>query len=58
MSISWKNNEEELDLIKLDTEGTEHLILKHANIILEKFKPIVICETLYNTIEPELGNNI
>lgn len=49
-----ENNEEKIDLIKLDTEGTEHLILKHANIILEKFKPIVICETLYNTIEPEL----
>ena len=43
-----------IDLIKMDTEGTENLILENADTILLKMKPIIICETLYNTIEPEL----
>tara|TARA_B100000963_G_C22546348_1_gene634599 strand:- start:341 stop:1237 length:897 start_codon:yes stop_codon:yes gene_type:complete len=43
-----------IDLIKIDTEGTEHLILKNADVILSQMKPIVICETLFNTIEAEL----
>ena len=47
-------NEGKIDLIKMDTEGTEHLILKHAHSILENIKPIIICETLFNTIEPDL----
>jgi FkbM family methyltransferase len=46
--------ENSIDLIKMDTEGTEHFILEHANNILRDMKPIVICETLFNTIEPEL----
>lgn len=45
---------ESIDLVKMDTEGTEHLILNHADIILKQVKPIIICETLFNTIEPEL----
>lgn len=47
-------NEEAVDLIKMDTEGTEHLILKHSTFVLERMKPIIICETLYDTIEFEL----
>jgi FkbM family methyltransferase len=43
-----------VDLIKMDTEGTEHLILEHAGFVLETMKPIVICETLFNTIEKDL----
>ncbi len=46
-----KNN---IDLIKMDTEGTEYFILEHAGDILKEMKPIVICETLFNTIESEL----
>jgi FkbM family methyltransferase len=46
--------EDSIDLIKLDTEGTEHLILNHATSVLTQMKPIVICETLFNTIEAEL----
>jgi hypothetical protein len=38
----------------MDTEGTEHLILKCADVILEQMKPIFICETLYGAIESEL----
>ncbi|PLW93068.1 MAG: hypothetical protein C0592_07535 [Marinilabiliales bacterium] len=43
-----------IDLVKMDTEGTEHLILESADVILEQMKPIFICETLFDTIEPEL----
>jgi FkbM family methyltransferase len=46
--------ERNIDLIKMDTEGTEHLILQEANTVLSEMKPIIICETLFNTIEPEL----
>ncbi len=38
----------------MDTEGTEHLILEHSHSVLEKFKPIIICETLFDTIESDL----
>ena len=48
------NSETSIDLIKMDTEGTEHFILEHASNVLRDMKPIVICETLFNTIEPEL----
>jgi len=43
-----------VDLIKMDTEGTEHLILKNASQVLGTMKPLIICETLFNTIEAEL----
>lgn len=43
-----------VDLIKLDTEGAEYQILSGAIHTLKKFKPIVICETLFNRIEKEL----
>jgi FkbM family methyltransferase len=41
------------DLIKMDTEGTENLVLSGSQKILAS-KPIIICETLFNTIEAEL----
>ena len=43
-----------VELIKLDTEGTEHLILKAAEKALSNSRPIIICETLFHVIEPEL----
>ena len=43
-----------IDLIKLDTEGTENIILENSRETLSKYQPIVICETLYNTIESEI----
>lgn len=49
-----ENKEKNIDLIKIDTEGTENLILSQADVILDKMKPIIICETLYNVIESEL----
>jgi FkbM family methyltransferase len=41
------------DIIKIDTEGTENLILAESKEVLDR-KPIVICETLYDKIESEL----
>jgi len=49
-----EHHEETIDLIKMDTEGTEHLILEQSKYILQHMKPIIICETLFNTIENEL----
>ena len=43
-----------IDLMKLDTEGCEDLILRNASITIEKFKPIIICEILFDRIESEL----
>lgn len=42
------------DLIKIDTEGTEHLILGAAKKTIEKARPIIICEILFNRIESKL----
>ncbi|KJD31531.1 hypothetical protein PK35_14065 [Tamlana nanhaiensis] len=47
-------NLDKIDLIKMDTEGTEISILKASKETIVKHQPIVICETLYNTIEAEL----
>jgi FkbM family methyltransferase len=49
-----ENNIQQIDLMKLDTEGTEYSILKHAAKTLSTFKPTVICETLFNSNEEEL----
>ncbi len=51
VEITSENN---IDLIKLDTEGTEDLILINSDRVLRLMKPIIICETLYNKIESEL----
>jgi FkbM family methyltransferase len=43
-----------IDLIKIDTEGTEDKILKNSGDLLHRDRPIVICETLFNKIEDKL----
>ncbi len=43
-----------IDLIKIDTEGTEHLILKNASNVFTKLRPILISETLFQKNEVEL----
>ena len=45
------NNEDTIDLIKMDTEGTENLILEKSVFILGEMRPIIICETIFNKIE-------
>lgn len=41
-------------LIKVDTEGTEDMILTGAFRYIEKHHPIIICETLFNKIESRI----
>lgn len=48
------NDIKKIDLIKMDTEGTENLILESSDFVLKEMKPVIICETLFNVIEPEL----
>lgn len=47
-------NEQGIDLIKMDTEGTEFRILDKCDKILKQMKPIIICETIFNSHESEL----
>ena len=49
-----ENHIQSIDLIKMDTEGTENLILENATYVLDTMKPIIICETLFHMIENEL----
>lgn len=49
-----QNQNDLVDLIKMDTEGTEHYILKSADVLLKNHKPIIICETLFKANEKEL----
>lgn len=49
-----EQNLECLDVIKIDTEGTEQYILAHATETITKFQPIVICEVLPGKIEKEI----
>lgn len=42
------------DLMKIDTEGTENLVLEGAAATIREHKPIIICETLFNKIEAQL----
>jgi FkbM family methyltransferase len=48
------NDENGVDLIKMDTEGTEHSILLGGHNVLTDHKPIVICEILFDKIENDL----
>lgn len=43
-----------VDLIKMDTEGTEDSILRGSSNTIAKDKPIIICETLFNQIESDI----
>lgn len=45
---------DKFDLIKIDTEGTENLVLEGAAETIRNHKPIIICETLFNKIEGKL----
>jgi len=49
-----KTQNTSIDLIKIDTEGTEHRILSGADELLRKHAPIIICETLFRVIEDKL----
>jgi FkbM family methyltransferase len=49
-----KNSILTVDLIKIDTEGTEDIILEGSEETILKFHPIIICETLFGKIENRL----
>lgn len=48
------NAKEKIDLIKLDTEASEHLVLAGAKKVLSEHRPIIQCEILKGNIEKEL----
>ncbi|PHS68080.1 MAG: hypothetical protein COB12_02360 [Flavobacterium sp.] len=50
------NKIENIDIIKIDTEGTEVDILKSGKNEIKQYQPIIICETLFNTTENELDD--
>lgn len=52
-SVITSNDIKQIDLIKLDTECTEHLILESSLDVINKFQPIIICE-VYDVIEKEV----
>lgn len=43
-----------IDLVKLDTEATEHLVLAGASKMLSEDKPIIFCEVLPGKVEKEI----
>lgn len=43
-----------VDLMKIDTEGTEHHVLHGARRCLERDRPVIICEVLRGLTEPAL----
>lgn len=47
-----------VDLIKLDTEATEHLVLDGAREVITKFKPVILCEVLPGRVEEEIDRLI
>ena len=53
-SFVEKKDLNQIDLIKIDTEATEDLVLMGMLNTLQKFKPILICEVLFNRIESKV----
>lgn len=50
------NNIKSIDLIKLDTEETEHLIIREGLNSLRKFEPIIICEVFSKDMAAHLND--
>lgn len=50
-SFVAKNNISRVDLMKIDTEATEHFVLEGAKKTIERDEPIVICEVLKGRTE-------
>ncbi|MCL0072911.1 FkbM family methyltransferase [Dehalococcoidia bacterium] len=53
------NNIPKVDLIKIDTERTEHYVLEGARHIIVRDEPVIICEVLKGTersLQPALGH--
>lgn len=49
-----ENNISQIDLMKLDTEETEHLIIKKGVETIKRFNPIIICEVF----SPQMADDL
>ena len=49
-----ENKLPKIDLVKLDTEATEHLVLEGAWTMLSRDKPVIFCEVLPGKVEKEI----
>lgn len=45
-----------VDLIKIDAEALDHIVLQSTQEILDRDKPVIICEVLYTDIDHRLGD--
>ena len=52
------HNLQSIDLIKMDTEATEHLVLDGARASINRFRPFIICEVLPGKVEMEIQQRI
>ena len=55
-SFATEHSIQKVDLLKLDTEGTENVILDGGRELIARDKPIIISEVLPGKIERELDN--
>jgi FkbM family methyltransferase len=44
-----------IDLIKIDTEASEHLVFEGGINVLKNFRPIIFCEVIPNKIETQIN---
>ena len=49
-----KNVVTKIDLMKVDTEGTEDKVFEGGDNSISKFRPVIICEVLSNLLEDKL----
>jgi len=49
-----ENNITNIDLMKLDTEETEHLIIKKGSETIKRFNPIIVCEVF----SPQMASDL
>ena len=54
MGTSRNTSYPRVDLVKLDTEATEHLVLAGASKMLSEDKPVIFCEVLPGKVEKEI----
>lgn len=51
-----ENNISGIDIMKVDTEGTEDKVFEGGSNSLQRFRPVILCEVLSNLIEEKLHN--
>jgi FkbM family methyltransferase len=49
------NSIHKIDLIKIDTEASEHLVFEGGINVLKNFRPIIFCEVIPNKIEVQIN---